>query len=127
MGLGCGLRGVQGRGASCHEHGALCHEGGCGGVGDGGGVPCWALLLPDLGWLGPEAVEDVLGGRGWRCRCGARLGLELGFDWGLSLSCGNGSGWLLGGGLGFRPGCGRRFHWGPGLWRLRGCSLWGGV
>ena len=115
VGLECGLQGVPGRGASCLDRGALRHEGSGGGVGDGGGVPCWALLLPDLGWLGPEAVEDVLGGWSWRCRCGAGLGLELGFGCGLSLACANGFEPLLGGGLGFRLGCGCRFHWGVGF------------
>ena len=80
-----------------------------------GGVPCWALLLPGLGWLGPEIVEDVLGGSGSRCRRGAGLGLGLVFACGLRPWFTNGFGWLLGGGLGLRPGCGRGLCWGLGL------------
>ena len=57
----------------------LRHEGGRGGVGDGGGAPCWALLPPGLGWLGLNVVEDVLGGSGLRCRRVAGLGLGLAF------------------------------------------------
>ena len=81
----------------------------------GGGVPCWALLLPGLGWQGPEVVEDVLGGSGSRCRCAAGLRLGLGLGGGLRSWCFDRFGWLLGGGLGFRPGCGRGFCWGMGL------------
>ena len=73
VGLGCGLRGVAGRRASRPGCSALRHEGGGGGVGDGGGAPCWALLLPGLGWLGLEFVDDVLGGSGSCCRRGAGL------------------------------------------------------
>ena len=47
------------------------YEGGGVGVGDGGGAPCWALLPPGLRRLGPNVIEDVLGGPGWRCRRGA--------------------------------------------------------
>ena len=53
---------MAGRDASRLGRGALRHEGSGGGVGDGGGAPCWALLLPGLGWLRPEVVEDVLEG-----------------------------------------------------------------
>ena len=79
------------------------------------GVPCWALLLPGLRWLGPEVVEDVLRGSGLCCPLGARLGLGLGFGCGLKLCCADGLGWLLGRGLGFQPGCGRRLRLGVGL------------
>ena len=98
---------MAGRGASRFRRGALRHESGCGGVGDGGGAPCWALLPPGLGWLGLNVIEDVLGGSGSRCRRGAGLGLGLGFGCGLRLRRADGFRRLLGGGLGFRPGCGR--------------------
>ena len=62
---------MAGRGASRFGRGALRHEGGGGGVGDGGGAPRWALLPSGLGRLGPDVVEDVLGGPGSRCRRGA--------------------------------------------------------
>ena len=75
---------MAGRGASRLDRGVLRNKGGCGGIGDGGGAPCWALLRPDLGWLGPEVVEDVLGGSGLRCRRGAGLGLGLGSGHGLT-------------------------------------------
>ena len=65
----------------------LCHEGGGGSVGDDGGLLCWALLLPGVGWLGPEVLEDVLGGSGLRCCPVARPGLGLGFGSGLRLRC----------------------------------------
>ena len=97
---------MAGRGASCFDRGALRHEGGGGGVGDGGGAPCWALLPPGLGRLGPNVIEDVLGGSGSRCCRGAGLGLGLEFGCGLWSWRADGLGWLLGGGLGFRPGCG---------------------
>ena len=80
-----------------------------------GGAPCWPLLPPGPGWLAPNVVEDVLGGSGPRCRCGARLGLRLGFVCGLPSRRAYGFGWLLGGGLGFRPGCGRGLRRGSGL------------
>ena len=97
---------MAGRGASCFDRGALRHEGGGGGVGDGGGAPCWALLPPGLGRLGPNVIEDVLGGSGSRCCRGAGLGLGLEFGCGLWSWRADGLGWLLGGGPGFRPGCG---------------------
>ena len=78
------------------------------------GGTCWVLLLPGLGWLGPEVVEDVLGGSGWRCCRGVGLRLGLGFGSGLRLWCADGFGWLLGGGLGLLPGCGRGLRWGVG-------------
>ena len=71
VGLGCGLWEVVGRGASRFGRGALRHEGGGGGVGDGGGAPRWALLASGLGRLGPHVVEDILGGPGSRCCRGA--------------------------------------------------------
>ena len=70
---------MAGRGASRFGRGALRHEGGGGGVGNGGEAPCWALLPPGLGLLGPNVLEDVLGGSGLRCRRDARLGLGLAF------------------------------------------------
>ena len=69
---------MAGRSASRFGRGAFRHEGGGGGVGDGVGVPCWALLPPGLGWLGPNVVEEVFGGSGSRCRRGAGLWLGLG-------------------------------------------------
>ena len=62
VGLGCGLWELAGRGASCFGRGALRYEGGGGGVGDGGGAPCWVLLPPGPGRLGQNVIEDVLGG-----------------------------------------------------------------
>ena len=69
----------MGLGSSRLGSGVLCHEGGGGGVGDGWGTQCWALLLPALGWLGLEVVEDVFRGLGPRCRRGPGLWLWLGF------------------------------------------------
>ena len=66
LGAVCGLSEVAGRGASCFGRGALRHEGGGGGVGDGGGAPRWALLPSGLGWLGPDVIEDVLALPSWR-------------------------------------------------------------
>ena len=74
---------MAGRGASCFGRGALRHEGGGRGVGDGGGAPRWALLRSGLGRLGPDVVEDVLGGPGSRCRRGAGFGLGFGLGCGL--------------------------------------------
>ena len=101
VGLGCGLWEVAGRGASRFGRGGLRHEGGGGGVGDRGGAPCWALPPPDLGWLGPNVVEDVLGESGPRCRRGAGLGLGLGFCCGLRLRRATGFGGCLAAVLGF--------------------------
>ena len=84
------------------------------------GAPCWALLLPGLGWLGPEVVVEVHGGLGSGRRRGARLGLGLWFRSGLRPWCVDGFEWLLGGGLEFRPVCGRGFSWGMGLGSSRG-------
>ena len=78
---------MAGRGAWRFRRGALHHEGGGGGVGDGGGALCWALLPLGLGWLGPNVIEDILGGSGLRCRRGAGLGLGLG----LAAGCGPGA------------------------------------
>ena len=81
---------MAGRGASCFGRGALRYEGGGGGVGDGGGAPCWALLPPGLGRLGPNVIEDVLGGR-------ARAAVVApGLDLGLGLAAGCGRGALTG-------------------------------
>ena len=104
----------MGRGLSRLGRGTLPHERGGGGVGDSGGVPCCELLLPGLGWLWPEIVEEVLGGWGSRCRRGAGLGLPFGLGSGPRPWCVDGFGWLLGGGLGFWPGCGCGFRWGVG-------------
>ena len=100
---------MAGRGASCSGRGALRYEGGGGGVGDGGGAPCWALLPPGLGWLGPSVIEDVLGGSGSRCRRGGGFGLEFGlgcglWSWradglGVCLAAVLGFGWVAGVGL----------------------------
>ena len=89
---------MAGRGASRLGRGALCNEGGGGGVGDGGGAPRWALLPSGLGRLGPDVVEDILGGPGSRCRRGAGFG--LGFGLGCGLPFGGGLGLWLGRGLG---------------------------
>ena len=81
---------MAGRGASCFGRGALRHEGGGGGVGDGGGAPRWALLPSGLGRLGPDLIEDVLGGR-------ARAAVVAqGLDFGLGLAAGCGRGVLTG-------------------------------
>ena len=98
---------MAGRGASRFSRGALRHEGGGGCVADCGGAPCWALLPPGLGWLGLNVIEDVLGGSGSRCRRGAGLGLGLGFGCGLRPRRADGFEQLRGGGLEFRPSCGR--------------------
>ena len=81
---GPGVRALRGGGTRCFGRGALCHEGGGVGVGDGEGALRCALLPPGLGWLGLNVIEDVLGGSGLRCRRGAGLGLGLGFGCGLS-------------------------------------------
>ena len=96
VGLGCGLWVVAGRGASRFGRGALRHEVGGGGVGDGGGAPRWALLPSGLGRLGPDVVEDILGGPGSRCRRGAELGLGLGLAAGCRLAAVLGFGWVAG-------------------------------
>ena len=82
------------------------------------GAPCWVLLPPGLGRLGPNVIEDVLRGSGSRCRRGAGFGLGFGLGCGLRLWRADGYGWLFGGGLGFRlgRGCGPR----------RGVGLGGG-
>ena len=104
---------MAGRGASCFGRGALRYEGGGSGVGDGVGAPCWALLPPGLGRPGPNVIEDVLGGLGWRCRCGAGFGLGFGLGCGLRSWRADGFGWLFGGASGFRlgRGCGPRGGW----------------
>ena len=100
---------MAGRGASCFGRGAPRHEGGGGGVGDGGGAPCWVLLPPGLGRLGPNVIEDVqrdlartavmAPGVGWGsglfagCGRGALTGL------GGFLAAVLGFGWVAGGGL----------------------------
>ena len=112
---------MAGRGASCFGRGALRYEGGGGGVGDGGGAPCWVLLPPGLGRLGRNVIEYVLGGSGSRCRRGAGFGLGFGLGCGWRSWRADGFGWLFGGGLGFRLGRG------CGPWRRRGCSRWGRV
>ena len=111
---------MAGRGASCFGHGALRCEGGGAGVGDGGGEPCWALLPPGLGRLGPNVIEDVLGGPGSRCRCGAGFGFGFGLGFGLRSWRADGFGWLFGGGLGFRLGRGCGLRRGVGL---GGCGV----
>ena len=94
---------------SCFGRGALRYEGGGCGVGDGGGAPCWALLPPGPGRLGPNVIEDVLGVRA-RAAVVAP-GLDLGS--GLAAGCGRraltglggclavvlGYGWVAGVGL----------------------------
>ena len=108
MGLGCGLWEVARRGALCFGRGALRHGGGGSGVGDGGGAPFWVLLSLGLGRLGPNVIEDVLGGLGSRCRCGAWLRLGFGPGCGLQSWRADGFRGLVGGGLGFRLVCGCR-------------------
>ena len=81
---------MAGRGALCFGRGALRYEGGGGGVGDGGGAPCWALLPPGLGRLGPNVIENILRGP-------ARAAVVApGFDLGLGLAAGCGRGALTG-------------------------------
>ena len=87
---------MAGRGASCFGRGALRHEGGGVGVGDGGGAPSWALLPSGLGRLGPNVIEDVLGGP--VCAAVVAPGLDLGLD--LAAGCGRGALTGLGGCLG---------------------------
>ena len=85
-----------------------------------GGAPCCALLPPSLGRLGPNVIEDVLGGPGSRCRRGAGFG--LGFD--LAAGCGRGALTDLGGcfaavlGFGWVAGVGL-----AGAWALAAAGL----
>ena len=114
---GPGVRALRGGGTKCTapqpRRAPPLRRGG--GAGDRGGAPCWALLPPGLHWLGPNVVEDVLGGSGSCCRRGA--GLRLGLEFGCRLRSrrAGGSGWLPGGGLGFPPGCRRGLCRGVGL------------
>ena len=87
--------------AWCFGRGVLRYKGGGGGVGDSGGAPCWVLLPPGPGRLGPNVIEDLLGGSGSRCRRGAGSGLGSGLGCGLRSWRADGFGWLFGGGLGF--------------------------
>ena len=96
VGPGCGLWEVVGRGAPRFGRGALHHEGGGGGVGDGGGAPRWALLPSGLGRLGPDVVEDILGGRARAAVVAPGLGLGLGLAAGRPLAAALGFGWVLG-------------------------------
>ena len=105
---------------SCFGRGALRYEGGGGGVGDGGGALCWALLPPGLGRLGPNVIEDVLGGPGSRCRRGAGFGLGFGLGCGLRSWRADGFGWLFGGGLVFRLAAGVGL---VGAWALAAAGL----
>ena len=104
---------MAGRGASCFGRGSLRYEGGGGGVGDGGGAPRWALLPSGLGRLGPNVIEDVLRGPGWRAAVAP--GLDLGL--GLAAGCGRGALTGLGGclaavlGLGWVAGVGLVGAW----------------
>ena len=122
---------MAGQGASCFGRGALRYKGGGGGVGDGGGAPCWALLPPGLGRLGPNVIEDVLGGPGLRFRRGSGFGLWFGLGCGLRLWRADGFWLLFGGGLGFRlgRGCGPRRGVGLGGGRVArgGSGFWGPV
>ena len=111
---------MAGRGASRFDCGALRHEGGGSGVGDGGGAPCWVLLPPGLGWLGLNVIEDVLGGSGLRCRRGARLGLWLGFGCGLRRGAPTGLGGCLAAVLGFGRAAGAGL---VGAWALAAAGL----
>ena len=111
---------MAGRGASCFGRGALRYEGGGGGVGDGGGAPCWALLPPGLGRQGPHVIEDVLGGAGSRCRRGGGFGLGFGLGCRLRSWRADRFGWLFGGGLGFRLGRGVGL---VGAWALAAAGL----
>ena len=81
---------MAGRGASRLRHGALRHVGGGGGVGDSAAAPCLALLLPGLGWLGPEVVGDVLEGWARAVTVVPGPGVGLGFGSGLRQWCVNG-------------------------------------
>ena len=111
---------MAGRGASCLGRGALRHEGGGSGVCDGGGAPRWALLPSGLGQLGPNVIEDVLGGPGSRCRRGAGFGLGFGLGCRLRSWRADGFGWLFGGGLGFGWVVGVGF---VGAWALAAAGL----
>ena len=73
------------------------------------------LLPPGLGRLGPNVIEDVLGGPGQRCRCGA--GLELGFG----LCCRSHSGALTG--LGGCLAAVLGFGWVAGAGLVGACTL----
>ena len=101
---------MAGRGASCLCRGALRYEGGGGGVGDGGGAPCWVLLSPGLERLGSNVIEDVLGGSVSCCHRGAWFSLWFGLGCGLRLWRADVFGLFFGGSLGFRlgRGCGPR-------------------
>ena len=119
---------VLGSGASHFCRGAFWHERGGGGIGDGRGGACRALLMPGLCWQGPGVVEDVRGGLGLRCGLGARPGLGLGFGGGSGPWCGGGLGLLLGGGLGWLPSFGLRCSAGFGFQLGYRCGLrWGAL
>ena len=110
-GPGWGIRVVLECGAWRLCGGAFCHEGGCGGVSDGGGALCRVLLLQSAWLQGLEVVEEVRWGLSLRWRLGAGLGLSLllgavamgfgcclavGFDGGWALGCGVGAGFGFG-------------------------------
>ena len=78
------------------------------------------LLPPGLGRLGPNVIEDILGGFGSRCCRGARLGLGFGLGCGLRSWRADVFGWLFGGSLGFR--LGRRAGL-VGAWALAAAGL----
>ena len=89
------------------------------------------LLPPGLGRLGPNVIEDVLGGWGSRCRRGAGLGLWFGLGCGLRSWRTDGFRWLFGGGFGFRLCCGcgprRGLGLGGGGVARGGDGFWGPV
>ena len=75
VGPGCGLWAVRGGGTPCLGRGTLRHEGGGGGVGEGGASH--RALLPSgplRRWQGLEVVEDLRGGLGPGLSLGAGLG-----------------------------------------------------
>ena len=118
---------MAGRSASRSGRSAIRHEGGGAGVGDGGWAPCWALLPLGLRWLGPDVVEDVLGGSRSRCRRAAGSGLGLGLAAGCGCGVPTGSGGCLAAVLGLGRAAGTGF---VGAWALAAAgllTLWTGL
>ena len=87
-------------------------------------VAAASVLVGVLGWLGPEVLEDALGGSGSCCRRGAELGLGLVFLLRAEAVEGRVAArrpsWIS-------AGLWARISLRRGLWRRRGCLRLGGV
>ena len=90
------------------------------GVGNGGGAPCCALLPLGLGWLVPNVVEDVLGGRARDAVVAPGLGLGLGMAAGSGRGAPSGLGGCLAAVLGFGRAAGAGF---VGAWVVAAAGL----